>query len=99
MTDESAQSALPISPRTLAALRAALEQSPVIVELRLGEHAEPERLFFYRYELLLDYLRRVARPGDSLTAWRFDMTCTVDNAVVRASPLNERVDLQEDEPA
>jgi hypothetical protein len=86
LTDESS---LPISPRTLSVLRAALEESPLIVELRLGQRTEPERLFFYRYELLLDYLHRIARPGDTLTAWRFDATCTVDNAVVRASALQE----------
>jgi hypothetical protein len=94
MTDESS---LPISPRTLARLRAALAESPVIVELRLGEQAEPERLFFYHYELLVDYLHRIARPGDTITAWRFDATCTSDNAVVRASALRVIADTESDD--
>ena len=87
MIDESN---VPIDRRTLAELRAALAESPIIVELRLGDSTEPERLFFYRYDLLLDYLQRIARPGDTLTAWRFDVACTADRAVVRTSRLTVR---------
>lgn len=89
MIDEST---IPLDSRTLATLRAALDESPIIVELRLGQHDEPERLFFYRYELLIDYLRRVARAGDTLAAWRFDVVCTVDRALVRAAALRMRAD-------
>jgi hypothetical protein len=96
MTDESS---LPISPRTLARLRAALAESPVIVELKLGDGTEPERLFFYHYELLVDYLHRIARPGDTITAWRFDATCTSDNAVVRARALRATVDSDSEDSA
>lgn len=87
MIDEST---IPIDRRTLAVLRAALDESPIIVELQLGTSNEPERLFFYRYDLLLDYLHRIARPGDRLTAWRFDIACTADRAVVRTSQLTVR---------
>ena len=92
------ESALPIGPGTLAALAAALQESPLIVELKLGQRDEPERLFFYRYELLVDYLRRIARPGDTLAAWRFDSVCTDDNAIIRGCAL-ERVDAADSESA
>ena len=85
MTDESS---LPIDRRTLASLRAALEDTPVIVEVRFGERTDPpERLVFYRYELLIDYLRMLARPGDRIAAWRFDEACREENALVRPSVL------------
>jgi hypothetical protein len=71
----------------------------VIVELKLGQRAEPERLFFYRYELLVDYLRRIARPGDTLTAWRFDAACTAHNTVICASVLHEAADSEGEESA
>jgi hypothetical protein len=87
MIDESS---IPLDPRTLAALRAALGESPLIVELHIGHHDEPERLFFYRYDLLVDYLARIARPGDTLTAWRFDAACTDDKAFIRATALQLR---------
>ena len=86
MRDESA---LPIARPTLAALRAALAESPVIVELKIGERADPpERLVFHRYELLLDYLGMVARPGDVLVAWRFDAACREDNVLVQAHAIH-----------
>ena len=84
----TSKSSLPIDPRTLAGLREALETTPVIVELTFGQRADPpERLVFYRYELLVDYLRMLARPGDRLAAWRFDEACRADNALVPSSVL------------
>lgn len=81
------RASLPIRPRALAKLRTALAESPLIVELRIGNSVEPERLVFYRYDLLVDYLQRIARPGDTITAWRFDVACTADNALLRASKV------------
>jgi hypothetical protein len=91
------ESGIPLDRGALATLRAALDESPLIVELRLGHSDEPERLFFYRYDLLLDYLHRVARPGDTLTAWRFDAACVADTAVVRASQLRVHVTDEEEQ--
>lgn len=81
------RASLPMRPRALAKLRTALAESPLIVELRIGNSAEPERLVFYRYDLLVDYLQRIARPGDTITAWRFDVACRADNALLRASKV------------
>lgn len=81
------RASLPMRPRALAKLRTALAESPLIVELRIGNSVEPERLVFYRYDLLVDYLQRIARPGDTITAWRFDVACTADNALLRASKV------------
>ena len=74
----------PFDDTVLAALRPVFEAaSPVIVELRLG-HGEqlPERQIFHRYEMLVAYLRMVARPGDTIAAWRFDEVCRETNALV-----------------
>ena len=73
----------PLDGRTLSLLRDAIEQSPLIVELRLPHSPhEPERMVFNRFERLVDFLDRVARPGDQLRAWRFDDVCRRDNAVI-----------------
>ncbi len=84
----STDTSLPIARESLTALRLALEESPLIVELQLGASGHvPERLVFHRYDMLIDYLRMVARAGDTLSAWRFDESCRHDNALVRGRPL------------
>lgn len=63
----------------LAALRSALEETALIVEHRFyrGSRA-PERRVFDDSEA---YLRREARPGDSIWTWRFDALCRDDYAL------------------
>jgi hypothetical protein len=69
--------------RSLSVLRTAIERSPLIVELRLTQSPhEPERLVFNRFERLVDFLDRVARPGDQVRAWAFDDVCRADGALV-----------------
>jgi hypothetical protein len=76
-----------LDPTALDALEHALAESPVIVELRLpGSPHPPERLIFNRFDALVDYVARVARPGDTLRAWRFDTACRDENLLAAALP-------------
>jgi hypothetical protein len=67
---------------TLAALRSALEETPVIVEhwFYRGSRA-PDRLVFDGADELEAYLREQTSPGDLVWAWRFDRLCRDDNAL------------------
>ena len=72
--------------RALHRLRDTLLESPVIVELRFaGSPSAPERLVFDRYATFMDYLERLARPGDTIAVWRYDAECRPDNALVRSN--------------
>ena len=67
---------------TLAALQAALEESPVIVEHRHYRGASaPERRIFDEYEDVRAYLATAVRAGDAIWVWRYDRVCT-DRAAV-----------------
>jgi hypothetical protein len=69
---------------TLAALRSALEETPLIVEHRFYRGASsPERRVFENADDLEAYLRERTRPGDSVWIWRFDSLCRDDNALAR----------------
>jgi hypothetical protein len=70
---------------SLQRLREALEESPVIVELRFpGSPHPPERMVFNDYAMLIDYLGLVARSGDVISVWRFDEACRPDNVLARS---------------
>ena len=73
-----------LAAETLAALRSALEETPLIVEHRFyrGSRA-PDRLVFDDYERLEAYLREQTRPGDSFWVWRYDLLCRDDNSLAR----------------
>lgn len=88
--DSDARSTLPIEDGVLATWRSAIDDgSPLIVELRLASGAEPpERQIFHRYDMLVAYLRTIARPGDRISTWRYDMACRSDNMLV--GPLELR---------
>jgi len=66
---------------TLAALRSALEESPLIVEHWFYRGASsPERRVFEDADDLEAYLRQRTRPGDNIWIWRFDWLCRDDNS-------------------
>jgi hypothetical protein len=69
-----------LSADTLAALRSAMEETPLIVEHRFyrGSRA-PDRLVFDGADELEAYLRERTRPGDSFWVWRWDLLCRDDN--------------------
>jgi hypothetical protein len=70
---------------TLAALRAALNDTPLIVEHRLYRGAgAPIRLVFEDADELEAYLRERTRIGDDVWVWRFDALCRDDNALTHA---------------
>ncbi len=72
-----------LADSALAALRTALEQTPVIVEHRFYRGSRsPVRLVFDDFSDLELYFRHEARPGDSITTWRYDASCRDDNALV-----------------
>jgi hypothetical protein len=67
---------------TLAALRSALAQTPLIVEHRHYRGASaPDRLIFEDADALEEHLRERTRPGDAIWVWRFDALCRDDNAL------------------
>ena len=74
-----------LSPEYLDALRAALEDTPIIVEHRFyrGSSA-PDRLIFEDFDRLETYLRTRTTPGDSIWTWRYDALCRDDNPLVHA---------------
>jgi hypothetical protein len=67
---------------TLAALRSALDQTPLIVEhwFYYGG-SSPDRRVFEDADELEAYLRAQTRPGDDVWVWRFDSLCRNDNAL------------------
>jgi hypothetical protein len=78
-------------PRDAELLRDAARESPVIVEIRFAGTAHPpERIVFNHYAMLTDYLARVARPGDTITVWRYKDACRSDNVLVRTKNSNTR---------
>ena len=71
-----------LSPENLTALRAALEQTPLIVEHRLYYGGRsPERRIFEDREDLEAYLGAHTTPGDDVWVWRFDELCRNDNTL------------------
>ena len=75
----------------IARLRDTLAGSPVIVELRFpASPSTPERIVFNQYDMLADYLRRVARSGDAITIWRYNAVCRDDNALLRSEAAGVR---------
>jgi hypothetical protein len=64
----------------LAAIKQALEDTPIIVEhwFYRGSRA-PDRLVFDDYVRFERYLGGFVRPGDSVWIWRFDQACRDDN--------------------
>lgn len=73
-----------LDAQTLAALRSALEETPLIVEhwFYRGSRS-PDRRIFDDFEALEEYLR-AAPPGDLFWIWRYDSLCRDDNALVHA---------------
>jgi hypothetical protein len=71
-----------LSSENLAALRAALELTPLIVEhwFYYGGRS-PERRIFEYSEDLEAYLGAHAKPGDDIWVWRFDVLCQNDNTL------------------
>ena len=66
---------------TLAALRSALEDTPLIVEHRFYRGASaPDRHIFEDADALERYLRERTRPGDDVWIWRFDALCRDNHA-------------------
>jgi hypothetical protein len=74
-----------LAPETLAQLRAALEETPLIIEHRFyrGSRA-PDRLIFDDAEECERYLRTCTHPGDAIWIWRYDALCRSDNALANA---------------
>jgi hypothetical protein len=72
-----------LSPEHLEQLRAALEDTPVIVEhwFYRGSSA-PDRHVFDDFEKLEAYLRTRTTPGDDIWAGRFDTLCRNENSLV-----------------
>jgi len=67
---------------TLAALRSAVEDTPLIVEHWFYRGASsPDRQIFEDGDALEAYLRERTRPGDAVWIWRFDALCRDDNAL------------------
>jgi hypothetical protein len=72
-----------LNGEAMAAVRAALEETPVIVEHRFyrGSRA-PERLVFDDIEAFEKHVHLNTGAGDSIWVWRFSDLCRDDNAVV-----------------
>ena len=69
-----------LGDKTLELVRAALEETPVIVEHRFyrGSRA-PERLVFDEFDALAAYLRSKAHAGDASWMWRYSDLCLDEN--------------------
>lgn len=68
-----------LEPQRLESLRAALQETPLIVEhwyYRGG--SAPRLLTFDEFEDLKAYVE-AARPGDAFDVWRYDRVCRRDN--------------------
>ncbi|HEY2904002.1 MAG TPA: hypothetical protein VGL59_25670 [Polyangia bacterium] len=71
-----------LGPEKVALLRAAFEETAVILEHRFHRGSRsPERVVFESFESLDEYLRTKAHPGDSIWTWRFEGLCRDDNAL------------------
>ena len=72
-----------LNEKALAVLRAAIEETPLIVEHRFyrGSRA-PQQLVFDEFEALEEHLRATSAPGDSIWVWRYSHVCRNDNALV-----------------
>ena len=67
----------------IAAIRAAVEQAPIIVEHWLYcRGSAPERRIFEEFEEFDEYLRGSAQPGDAFYVWSFK-ECRDDNTVAQ----------------
>lgn len=78
--DEWHQGPSILDPERLQALRAAIAESPLILEhwfYRGGR--SPERRIFEEFDALEEYIRTAGHPGDAFDAWRFDLLCRADN--------------------
>ena len=75
---------------TLAALRAALGETAVLVEHRFyrGSSA-PQRFVVDSFDPLLAYLREKTRPGDAIWLWRFDELCRDENPLTHGKIPDE----------
>ena len=80
-----------LAEETLARLREALEDSPVILEhwFYRGSSA-PARLIFEDFDALREYLGRGWNPGDAFHAWRYDQACRDDNQLAHGKLPDER---------
>jgi hypothetical protein len=68
-----------LDPRQLEQLRAALTETPLIVEHWYYRGGRAPRLFaFDDFEELQKHLA-AARPGDAFDVWRYDRACRRDN--------------------
>jgi hypothetical protein len=60
----------------LSVVRAALEETPVILEHRFYRGSQaPHRLVFDEFEALAEYLRISTRAGDAVWIWRYSDVC------------------------
>jgi len=74
-----------LAEENLALLRAALEETLLIVEHWFFRGASaPDRHIFDDAEAFEAYLRTRTRPGDAIWVWRFDALCRDDNALTHA---------------
>ena len=67
----------------LGAIRAAVEEAPIIVEHWLYcRGSAPERRIFEDFKEFEEYMRDSARPGDAFHVWSFKV-CRDDNTVAQ----------------
>ena len=83
-----------LADESLARLRSALDETPLIVEHRFyrGASAPARRIFEDPEELEL-YLRMETRPGDSIWVWCYANLCRDDNALTHAKCPDGRGDV------
>lgn len=78
------------SPENLAAVRAELDQGPIIVERWfLRGSSAPERLIFEDFEPFAAWLSRTF-AGDAIYAWSYAKACLADNAVASGKAPDEQ---------
>jgi hypothetical protein len=74
----------------LETLRAALEETAVIVEHWFYRGSSgPDRFVTESFDDLVEYLRHKTRPGDSIWCWRYDQLCRDDNSLTHAKVPDE----------
>jgi hypothetical protein len=83
-SDDWGRGASILANETLVSLRAALDETPLIVEHRFYRGASaPVRLIFDDFGRLDEYLRTQTRIGDSVWVWRYDALCRDDNPLTQ----------------
>lgn len=71
-----------LAAEVLAALRSALEETPLIVEHRFYRgFSAPGRYVFDDFDALHAHLTERTRAGDAIWIWRYDHLCRDDNAL------------------